>query len=78
MEINYRGFTEKQLREAFDLVTDENDWRAPINALVPPDFARQAEAAIVFFTGCPVEILEVNEKSVNVRACGYRLGPCGP
>lgn len=78
--IVYAGLTEAELHQAFNLVADPDDWRAPINALVGPGELEAAITAIEFFTATipTVEVVSVPERVYRVRSVGYRNGPAGP
>lgn len=67
-------------RTAFDQVCSAEDWRGPIDCLVPPVVAPVFSQAIEFMTGvapvsCAVE--EGGKKSIRLTCVGYRNGPCG-
>lgn len=69
-------------QEAFRLIENPVDWRAPIDALIEEkDYERCAEAC-VFFTATELEIksrISIGGRTmVNVTAVGYRNGPAGP
>lgn len=74
----YRGFPVSELRKAFKVVQDQQDWKAPINAPLY-DGANLAlyEAAVVFFTGTMPNFRTVDGVTWCM-ALGYRMGPAGP
>ena len=67
------------IREAyFALVSNQEDWKAPIDALVPEGVCQHCIAdAVVHFTGTVPEF-ERTPGGMRVTAVGYRNGPCGP
>lgn len=79
MEKVYKGFTEKELRNAFDKVKDPTDWRNPIYRRVWIKKIDVTVAAIEFFTGAEVKKkLHPSGNDYYVECEGYRNGPCGP
>lgn len=65
-------------REAFDHVCDPQDWKAPIDALVPRTLVNLYAQAVEFMTGtAPTVELASGTELVRIRAAGYRSGPCG-
>lgn len=84
---SHKGFSRRQLQEAFEWVANPNDWKAPIDAFVPEHKVHVVRAAIEFFTATEVEIHEfmdipsrhnVWKDWKRVRSKGYRYGPAGP
>lgn len=71
-------FSREELQTTFDLVCDQDDWRAPIETIVPSqvDFARVIHA-IEFFTATTPTFTPCSG-GVRVTAKGYRAGPAGP
>ena len=74
----YKGFTESELKEAFDSVSNPKDWRAAINAIILRERLEVVVAAIEFYTAAPIEVKKINKTHVQVISVGYRLGPAGP
>ena len=74
----------KTLSVLFDEVADPNDWRAEINAVIPISCFDEYNEAVEIYTGTSLVIGEgfdlktQLEPMVEVRAIGYRDGPCGP
>lgn len=76
------------MEAAFDKVSNPDDWRAPIDALVPGSEIGVTEAAITFFTGTVPTVrahIKVDPathllcgRGFRVKSVGYRNGPCGP
>lgn len=87
-EFKFANYTEPELHAAFDRVADPDDWRAPINAIVPEEELPVTLAAIEFFTATKGkaepskwEVVPPEgevKKCVRVTAAGYRNGPAGP
>lgn len=79
----HKGFTPDQLREAFDLIHDPDDWRAPIAVTVPGELVTLTVAAIEFFTATDpkVSMIPIRDGDLMIRFLveseGYRLGPAG-
>lgn len=68
------------LRVAFNQVCDPEDWKGPIDCIVPYDSANIYMQAIEFMTGVKPhhENVVVNcERMFRLTCCGYRAGPCG-
>lgn len=68
------------LSDAFELVSNKQDWRGPINASVhvgccnyEPEILNRA---VQYFTATDASIEEKDDHYV-VRAAGYRAGPAG-
>lgn len=82
-EAVYRGYTLAELTQAFDLVCDPNDWRAPINHTLVKSQATPANlavitAAVIFFTATAPTFTPLDYGMVKVTAVGYRSGLAGP
>lgn len=70
-EAVFDGYTQQQLSDAFDLVKNRENWKLPINALVPSDAdKRLIEAACIYFAGSPCEFIKQG-KRLRVVAAGY-------
>ena len=83
----FKGYSQKELDEAFQLVQNPSDWKVPINTWVRcgnradgldiPQLAVIA-AAVEFFTGGKAKFgCDVSGADVKVTAIGYRAGPAG-
>lgn len=72
-------YTETQLRAAIDKVTNPNDWRGKIDAVVHLDEVHLVNEAVIFFTATKptFETVEGDEVAIRVQSIGYRLGPAG-
>lgn len=68
------------LQLAFDQVCDKEDWKAPIDCIVPHDTVSIYEQAIEFMTGVKPdsELTALCFTPMYRLTCvGYRNGPCG-
>ncbi|GEM_PF-2845850 len=77
----YRGHTIANMRKAFDLLADPDDWRAPIDAWIDHRAYGLAAAAVEFFTCTELQIIGGPQPltgRILVHADGYRMGPAGP
>jgi hypothetical protein len=67
-------YTHEQLSAAFDMVKNPENWKNPINAIVPEsaDITLITEA-IRFFTGSVSKVEPMGDNSVKITALGYYL-----
>jgi hypothetical protein len=66
------------LRAAFSNVCNKDDWKAPINVLVPLRLVGLYQDAIEFMTGVkPTCWLTSDDSTIRLTCVGYRNGPCG-
>ena len=65
------------LSEAFKLICDPTDWKAPISAQVPFESASLFVDAIVYHTGSYPKSTRTAEGAFLLESIGYRAGPCG-
>jgi hypothetical protein len=63
---------------AFHLVADKNDWRAPIDKVVPAEKLVAVIKAICFYTGTETTVTVEKDNRFRVKSVGYRMGPAGP
>lgn len=77
-----KTYTQEELQAAFDLVKDEQDWRAPISCGFPASQKDVVTEAIIHFTATTPEFIDLGFKDgvpwLGVYADGYRNGPAGP
>jgi hypothetical protein len=69
------------LHTAFDQICDPNDWKAPIDAMVPIELLGVYLKAVQFMTGESCTGKEVTREGVRyyrLRSIGYRAGRAGP
>ena len=64
-------------RAAFDQVCNKEDWKAPVDCVVPFGLANLYMQAIEFMTGVHPEATRTKLGDFRLTCCGYRLGPCG-
>ena len=70
-------YSHDDLEQAFSVIQDKEDWRAPIETWIrAKDFDLAAEAC-VYFTATNLSILDFRDGMVLVSAAGYRAGPAG-
>jgi len=69
---------EKILRKYFNSVCDADDWKKPINAYITFGERTLVESAIMYYTGTKAKFVPMHSDMLNVKALGYRMGPCGP
>ena len=77
-EPEFAGYTFAALHDAFELVRDPADWKAPINATILLDNVSVVDCAISFFTATEPIFISAQNGLVRVEADGYRDGPAGP
>lgn len=81
----FNGRTEKELHEAFAVVRNPRDWKAPIDIDligIAPEEAGKYLDAIVFFTATEATARATPSgipgvRATKIKALGYRLGPAG-
>lgn len=77
-------FTVADLHKHYDRICNPDDWRAPIDVVVPKAETMITVAAIGFYTGttCTTNKVDGPEECTGefwkVTSVGYRNGPCGP
>ena len=71
-------YNKKELEDAFDFVCNRDDWRAPIDAVIPSEKEQVVREAIVYFTGTEPTFRHYAKSLLSCTAVGYRNGPCGP
>ena len=70
------GYALAELSQAFDLVRNERDWKAPILAVIPAAAQPVVAKAVLWFTQTPPVFVPVagEPELLIVRAPGYRVG----
>jgi len=87
--IEHDGYTHGELRLAFDMVSDPDDWKGPIDAIVTERAVALVSSAVGFYTGTTPATRRLGahekrarrspcEKPILVTSPGYRAGPAGP
>jgi hypothetical protein len=67
----FGGYADDELRAAFALVKNQDNWKLPVDATVPADADRDAiDAAVIYFTGGPAAFVKVRS-GWRVVAAGY-------
>ena len=68
------------LEQAFRKVSDPNDWRGPIDAVIDDADRHVVGEAVAYFTATSAEFHPVPGQpgKLRVTAVGYRCGPAGP
>ena len=74
----FRGFTLKELHDAFDKVKDPKDWKNPIRHTIDLSEINVTAAAIEFFTATDSTCQSSKDRKVVIEAPGYYIGPAGP
>lgn len=74
------GYHFDQLASAFDRVRDDQDWQAPILAVIPASQRPLVERAVLWFTHTPpsFEAVDGSADRLVVRAAGFRHGTAEP
>jgi hypothetical protein len=65
------SYTREELAEAFAKVKNRKDWRKPIRAKIKAKDFDAASAAVAFFAGCELEVVENLGDEYKVAAAGY-------
>jgi hypothetical protein len=63
---------------AFRLVADPDDWKKPIDAIVPANRLTDVVKAIQFYTATETTVSVLADGQFRVKSIGYRMGPAGP
>ena len=67
-----------RLRSVYSAVADKEDWKAPIDVVIPTKDLPITLEAIEFFTATKPEVIRSkNPGVVRVKSEGYRVGPAG-
>lgn len=71
---------QEQMQAAFDLVKNDDDWRAMVRATIKIEDLQRVKRAVAYFTSTEVRIVACNNETheVTIEADGYRAGPAGP
>lgn len=72
------AFTRSDLSEALDYVlVNPEDWKGPIDQVIPKGALRITEVACEFFTATTLTVFDIDADHVRVTSEGYRDGPAG-
>ena len=63
---------------AFGQIQNPDDWKAPIDCIVPMESASLVYYAIVHFTGMAPTSTRLSDGRFHMTCVGYRMGDCGP
>ena len=78
--VEYEGAYAELLRFAFNQICDKDDWRAPIDCMVPPEAMALYKSAIAYMTAT-VATCDFAKKDgrewARLTSVGYRNGPAG-
>jgi len=75
------------LKQAFESVCNQNDWKAPIDCWIERDQFGIVKEAIEYYTATEATLIELeyftgrnvqDKPMIRVVADGYRYGPAGP
>ena len=78
------GYTVNELRKAFDMVANPDDWKDVIDAWIEPEDWGMVATAIEFMTASEPWIAEQKDDKesgvtiLRIQGRGYRNGPAGP
>lgn len=75
-EVNFFTDYPALLRCAFNQVCDPQDWKGPIDCIVPWDGANIYMQAIQFMTGVKPTFVKIGDNA-RLTCIGYRAGPAG-
>jgi hypothetical protein len=64
-------YTQAELRAAYDLVCDPDNWKNPIDAWIHHSLIMIVQEAIMHFAGCQVEVVGQAGRKLHVKAAGY-------
>ena len=70
-------YSEKQVKRAFDMVTDKRDWKDRIDYWIRKRDHDVVEEAIKFYTKTEMIVVESTSTYERIVSIGYRMGPDG-
>lgn len=73
-DFRFQGYTERQLRDAFEAVADPENWKMPISARIKRADIAVTAAAIVFYAGSNTDVFADPQGDAAycvVAAAGY-------
>jgi hypothetical protein len=72
--IVHRGYTHQELREAFELIENKENWKNPISAVIDSMKFYLCDAAAEYFTGAGLKkVFQVSDSRVMISGPGYYL-----
>jgi hypothetical protein len=79
--VEHSGAYALLLQTAFNQICNPDDWKAPIDALVPWEAANVYMQAVEFMTATTCQCERVKKEGLyygRLTSIGYRDGPAGP
>lgn len=66
-------YSRAELKAAFEKVRNTDNWKNPINAVIPQSDAEITRQAVIFFAGCSPKFTtaRVDDGYLRVKAVGY-------
>lgn len=72
--VSIKGYTHKELSDAFKLIQNGENWKNPIDAWIHPNSFDVCDEACVYFTGSHLTRKQfVGSNALRVTAPGYYL-----
>jgi len=73
-------YTHEQLEAAFDVVKNQDDWRAAIDytGKITHEQAQLYCEAIRYYTATTTLLQVLTTGEYRIKSVGYRMGPAGP
>lgn len=71
MVVSTKGYTRKQLSNAFDTIADPSNWKLPVTGIVKLDDLDLYNEACLFFTGGPLTVEYIEGNRAKVSGAGY-------
>jgi len=71
MIVSTKGYTRKQLSDAFDSIADPSNWKLPVTGIVKLDDLDLYNEACIFFTGGPLTVEYIQCDRAAVSGAGY-------
>lgn len=64
-------FTVDQMRAAFDMIADKQNWKLPLHGIISKEEFRLCDQAAIFFAGSPLESKDIGGGKLEVAGFGY-------
>ena len=71
MVVTSQGFTRGQLKDAFDRICDQDNWKMPFHCIVSGWDIELYNEACMFFTGARLEIIDYSSSDYKCYCKGY-------
>lgn len=65
------NYTQDELQHAFNQIKNQGNWKESIRATIPAEDYNLAAAAVAYFTGSNLEVVENQNNQYTVYAAGY-------